>query len=137
MLLVGPAPDASSTVNEGPYDVVADLVARPLGVGWRQDRSAAGRVASDRPGKRRVGAAALGVVVAPRVDRIGGETVEILPPVVIDVVVVGAEDRADHRTHGRRAVSEPLAGEHRGELHHAHDRSRARMPARPKAHVLM
>ena len=59
VLLVRPPTAARSAADERPHDVVGDLVARALGIGRREDRSAAALVASDRPVERRVGTAAL------------------------------------------------------------------------------
>src|SRR6185437_11690219 len=45
--------------------------------------------------------------------------VQVLAPAVVDAVVVGPKEVGDHRAHGPWGVAERLAGEDRGELHHA------------------
>jgi hypothetical protein len=52
-------------------------------------------------------------------DDPGRVLVQVLAAAVIEAVVVGAQERADHRAYGVGVVAERLAGEHRGELQHA------------------
>ncbi|MBV9603820.1 MAG: hypothetical protein JO027_01865 [Solirubrobacterales bacterium] len=136
MLFVGPGAQATSACQR-PDDVIADLVARAFGIRRRQQSSSAALVASHGPAQGNVGALALHAIVAAGVDRVGGEAIKVLAAVIVDVVVVGAQDRADHRAHRHRAVAEALSGQHRGELEHAHHPARARVATRPQAYVLM
>jgi hypothetical protein len=53
------------------------------------------------------------------VDDQGRVGVEILPPFVVDLVVVSAQELRDHRTDASRLVTERLVREHRRDLHHA------------------
>jgi len=62
----------------------------------------------------------LGAAVGPRPDDQRGALVEVLAALLGRAVVVGAQERADHRADGRRPIGEGLPGEHRGQLHHAY-----------------
>jgi hypothetical protein len=45
-------------------------------------------------------------------DHLGGVPIQVATVLVAGVVVVDAQDRADHRADGCRAVGEALAGQH-------------------------
>jgi hypothetical protein len=52
-------------------------------------------------------------------DDLGGVGVQVLAALVVDGVVVDAQEGCDDGTHRLRMVAEGLPGEHRGQLHHA------------------
>ena len=66
------------------------------------------------------GAGALDPRLGRRADHGRRHRVEVLAALLVDRVVVGAQQPADHGVGARRPVGERLAGEHGGELHDAH-----------------
>jgi hypothetical protein len=64
-----------------------------------------------------------------RADHCGCAPVEVVTPLVVDAVVVTAQDHADDRASGTWMVAERLACEHGGELHHAHTLPWTEVPA--------
>ncbi len=77
-------------------------------------------LAADRPGERVPGPGLLDRVVLAGPYRLGREAVQVLALTAAERIVVGAQQRADGGAHRAGMVREPLPGEHRGELHHAH-----------------
>src|SRR5690606_12093923 len=72
-----------------------------------------------------------------RADDRGRVAVEVLTPLVVDAVVVGPQEAADHRARRRGPIGERLAGEHRRQLHHARALARRRVLALPQTDRLV
>src|SRR6185437_10385576 len=68
---------------------------------------------------------------------LGGVRVQVLATIVRQPVVVRAQERAYDRTGGTGVVTERLAREHRGELHHARPLFRPLMAASGESDGLM
>ena len=77
-------------------------------------------------------AIALDGAADPRPDDVGRAAQQVLPALAADVVVAAQEGR-DDRGDGPGVVGEPLAGDHRRQLDHAHAALRRRVPALAQA----
>jgi hypothetical protein len=73
----------------------------------------------ERPRPQALGAGRLHVLRGTAPDHRGRVGIEVLAAPIVDPIVVGPQERADHRAHRLRAIAERLARQHRGELHHA------------------
>src|SRR5579875_1509324 len=86
--------------------------------------------------------AATGALVLDRASRGGPhhgrrQLIEILAALIVEPVVVGAQQGADHPRDARRAVAERLLSKHRGDLNHAGAKARRAMAAGHQPHGLV
>src|SRR3954452_6271515 len=92
-----------------------------LGCGERERRAGGGRAAvvGERELEAAVDALALHGAAASAADDRRGDRIEVLAALLVEAVVVGAQERADGGRDRRGTVAERLIREHGGELHHA------------------